>query len=143
MSKFKISQPAVLAALVTLIGCFTSAYAAAPGKKPNVVIFLADDLGYGDLATYGGKAQSPNIQKLADRGAMFTDYYAAAPVCSPSRAGLLTGRFPMSTGIFTYIRARRPGRDLAEEQVWLKESFLTMPEMLKSAGYQTAHFGKW
>lgn len=143
MSKLKISQPAFLAALVTLIGCFTSAYAAAPDKKPNVVIFLADDLGYGDLATYGGKAQSPNIQKLADRGAMFTDFYAAAPVCSPSRAGLLTGRFPMSTGIFTYIRARRPGRDLAEEQVWLEGTFPTMAEMLKSAGYQTAHFGKW
>lgn len=111
--------------------------------KPNVVILLADDLGYGDLATYGGKAQSPNIQTLAARGAMLTDFYAAAPVCSPSRAGLMTGMFPMATGIHTYIRARRPDRDLAEEQVWLSDSFPTMAEMLKAAGYQTAHFGKW
>ena len=67
--------------------------------KPNVVIIMADDMGYFDISCYGSDIQTPNIDRLAKEGLLLTDFYAAAPNCSPSRAGLLTGRTPSRTGV--------------------------------------------
>ena len=106
-------------------------------KQPNFIILLADDLGYSDLNCYGGKVITPNIDKLAGNGIKFTDFYALAPNCSPSRVGLLTGRFPTRTGMYSY----RP--EWGKHPMHLKMEEITIPEILKQHGYQTAHFGKW
>jgi arylsulfatase A len=105
-------------------------------KKPNIVLLYADDLGYGDLSCYGNKLiQTPNLDKMASEGMRFTDFYAPAPICSPSRAGLLTGRYPIQMGI---------------QQVFFPESWTGLPptetlipEALKSSGYVSGLIGKW
>lgn len=104
-------------------------------NKPNVLILLADDMGYTDLHCFGGKAFSPNLDDLADNGIRFTQFYAPAPNCSPSRTGLLTGRMPSRVGIYNY-RA-------VNQVMHLPDSEITIAELLKGNGYQTAHFGKW
>jgi len=106
------------------------------GDRPNFVIMVADDLGYGDLGSYGHPTvRTPNIDRLADEGLRFTDGYAAAPVCSPARTGLLTGRIPSRVGIYDWIP---PGSDVA-----LPVEETTVAELLRDAGYQTVYLGKW
>ena len=101
------------------------------GRRPNVVIFLADDLGCHDLGCWGaGDLKTPNIDRLAASGARFTNWYAAAPVCAPSRAALLTGRYPIRAGV--------PGNGPP-----LKPAEKTIAELVKPAGYATGLFGKW
>jgi arylsulfatase A len=104
-------------------------------EKPNIVILLADDMGYGDLGCYGGDAKTPHLDALAGSGIKFTNCYAGAPNCSPSRVSLLTGRMPVRAGMYSY----RP----PEHVMHLKDEEVTIAELLKGAGYQTAHFGKW
>ena len=102
---------------------------------PNIVILLADDLGYGDLGCYGGVAQTPNLDRLAKEGIRLTDFYAAAPNCSPSRAGMLTGRYATKVGMYNYMSPGHP--------MHLKEEEVTIAEIVKQKGYATGHFGKW
>ena len=104
-------------------------------EEPNILIMLADDMGYADLGCYGGISNTPNLDQLARSGILFTDFYAAAPNCSPSRSGLLTGRAPSRTGIYNYRPPNHP--------MHLRDEEITIAEVLKDAGYQTAHFGKW
>ncbi len=107
-------------------------------QKPNIVYILADDLGYGDLSCYGQKHfQTPNIDKLASQGMLFTQHYAGCTVCAPSRSSLMTG---LTTG-HTPIRGNK---SVEPEGQWPipAESF-TIAEMLKHAGYVTGAFGKW
>lgn len=126
-----------VAGLIGLALCAGSAMHsvyAADAKHPNLVIILADDLGYGDLGAYGHQiVKTPNIDKLAQEGVKFTDYYAPAPLCSPSRAGLLTGRMPFRTGIRSWI---------PEKNVALGRNELTIANLLKQQGYDTAIMGK-
>lgn len=107
-------QKTLMASLIGLAVCTGNAFSpalAAEAKQPNLVIIMADDLGYGDLATYGHQiVKTPNIDRLAQEGVKFTDYYAPAPLSSPSRAGLLTGRMPFRTGIRSWIPS---GKDVA------------------------------
>lgn len=103
--------------------------------QPNIIILLADDLGYGDLNTYDGISETPNLDKLAESGITFTDFYAPAPNCSPSRAGLLTGRNPNRVGMYSY----RP----PDSNMHLKDEEVTIAELLKQEGYRTGLFGKW
>jgi len=108
---------------------------AQPAKKPNVVIFLADDLGFGDTGHSGGEMATPNIDSLFKTGVSFDRFYAF-PVCSPTRSGLMTGRSPMRLGvIWTVIRPWE------KYGVPLEEHF--MPQSFKAAGYETAMTGKW
>ncbi len=102
---------------------------------PNVVILLADDLGYSDLSCYGGFAHTPHLDRLAKKGIRFTSFYAAAPNCSPSRAGLLTGRSPSKVGIYNYLSSKHP--------MHLRNEIVTLAELLKLKEYHTGHFGKW
>lgn len=103
--------------------------------RPNLIIFYVDDLGYGDLGAYGHNiVQTPNIDKLADEGIKYTQYYAPASLCSPSRAGLLTGRTPYRTGIRSWIPE---GQD-----IHLGENEITIAHQLKKVGYATAVMGK-
>lgn len=113
--------------------------------RPNILVILCDDLGYGDLECYGHPhIKTPHLNKLAAEGIRFTDFYSAAPVCSPSRVGLLTGRSPNRAGVYDWIPAAgdQPRPD-AREQVHLRRSETTIPALLKSAGYATCMSGKW
>ena len=131
------TQYAVLAlALAAMI--FSHFACAADGLRPNIVFILADDLGYGDVGCYGQKRiQTPNIDGIAKEGLRFTDFYAGCTVCAPSRCVLMTG---YHTG-HAHIRGNA-GRERPEIQV-LRESDVTVAEVLKKAGYATALCGKW
>jgi len=105
-------------------------------KPPNVVIFLADDLGYGDLGCYGHpRIKTPNLDAFAKEGMRLTQCYAASAVCSPSRSAILTGRTPHRNGVYTWIAEG--------SEVHLRTSENTIPKLLKEAGYATCHVGKW
>ena len=107
-----------------------------PTARPNVVILLADDLGYGDLGCYGNPViQTPYLDRLAASGLKLTHCYASSPVCSPSRAGLLTGKTPTRLGIHDWI----PENSV----VHLRRGETTIARLLQQAGYQTGFFGKW
>lgn len=131
--------------LVTVISCFqANMIAQVVDKQPNIVVFLCDDLGYGDLGSYGHPhIETPNIDKLASTGVRLTNFYAAAPVCSPSRAGLLTGRSPNRAGIYDFIIGGKRKRDDNRDMVHLRANEETIPQRLKSVGYQTCLVGKW
>ncbi len=112
-------------------------------KQPNIIVFLCDDLGYGDLSSYGHPfIKTPNIDKLAASGIKLTNFYAAAPVCSPSRVGLLTGRSPNRAGIYDFIPAPKKSED-HRDLVHLQAHEETIPSLLKTAGYATCLVGKW
>jgi arylsulfatase A len=109
---------------------------ASADERPNFLVILCDDLGYGDLGCYGHPSiKTPNLDKLATEGIRFTDCYSAAPVCSSSRAGLMTGRTPSRMGIYDWISAGHP--------MHLKKDEITIATLLKNAGYATCHVGKW
>ncbi len=121
---------------LALLSIPSAATAQAKAGRPNIVVILCDDLGYGDLGCYGHPAiKTPNLDKLASQGVRFTQCYAAAPVCSPSRAGLLTGRTPSRTGVYTWIDVNNPMHLPARE--------VTLATLLRPFGYRTAHIGKW
>ena len=107
-------------------------------EKPNIVYILADDLGYGDLSVYGQtNFQTPNLDKMASEGMLFTDHYSGTTVCAPSRSSLMSG---MHTG-HTAIRGNKEWKP--EGQWPMADSVFTMAEMLQEAGYVTGAFGKW
>jgi arylsulfatase A len=109
---------------------------AGEAKTPNIILFLADDLGYGDLGCYGHPViKTPHLDAFAKQGVRLTQCYAASAVCSPSRSALLTGRTPHRNGVFTWIAEG--------SAVHLRTSENTLPELLRSAGYATCHSGKW
>ena len=125
--------------LVVLL-CFLCVPRLLPAATPNIVIILADDLGYGDLGCYGSpNIRTPNLDRMAAEGMRFTQFYSAAEVCTPSRASLLTGRYPIRNGMchdqFRVIRNISTGGLPADE--------ITLPEALKARGYATACIGKW
>jgi arylsulfatase A len=117
-------------------------------SSPNIVFILADDLGWADLGCYGSKFhQTPNIDKLAAQGMRFTDAYAAAPICSPTRASILTGKYPARLHLTDWLPGRKdmPSQKLLRptihQQLALEET--TLPEFLKPIGYTSGSFGKW
>lgn len=143
----------LLIPMMILCGLGSVSHGADPVKqsaevRPNVIVILTDDQGTLDAGCYGAKdLQTPSIDRLAKRGLRFTQFYAAAPVCSPSRAGLLTGRYPVLAGMPGNAGAP-PNEGVNElsdtsapESIWAKQT--TMAEMFHAAGYATAHIGKW
>ena len=132
-------------ALTLLLAAFAATAAARP---PNIVFILMDDLGWADIGANGSSFyQTPNIDSLARDGVRFTDAYAAAPVCSPTRAAILTGKYPARLHLTDWL----PGRpDRADQKLlrpvieqMLAQSEFTLPEALQTAGYVSAHIGKW
>ena len=106
------------------------------GRLPNFIILFADDMGYGDLGCYGSpNIRTPNLDRMAEEGIRFTSFYVAAPVCTPSRVGLLTGRYP--------VRAGLPNNLGPDSKGGLPLTEITMAQMLKQRGYKTMAIGKW
>ena len=130
-------RSATLAAI--LLAALSAASGQAP-RPPNIIIIMADDLGYGDLGCYGHPSiRTPNLDRMAAEGMRFTDFYSSAPVCTPSRAGLMTGRLPVRTGMSSNTR-----RVLFPDSAGgLPADEITIARALKSRGYATACVGKW
>jgi len=111
-------------------------------KSPNFILFFVDDMGYGDLACYGNKLnRTPNLDKLADEGVRFTDFYAGAPLCTPSRTGLLTGTYPVRNNMAVNYRGECVCFPVDEKGLNTDE--ITIAELLKKKNYSTAIIGKW
>ncbi|MCF7818805.1 MAG: sulfatase-like hydrolase/transferase, partial [Kiritimatiellales bacterium] len=131
----------------------------ASAAQPNIVLILADDLGWTDTAVYGSTYyQTPNIDKLAKQGMRFTEAYAACPLCSPTRASIMSGQYPARIGMtaaFGHVKEVRLKAGMPESAsplfkavtpnavTRLDTAHYTLAEALKGAGYSTAHFGKW
>ena len=114
--------------------------------RPNIVFYLIDDLGWSDLACYGSEFhETPNLDRLAKSGMLFSDAYAACPVCSPTRASVMTGKYPARLGITDWIGASQKKNALVTpaNEAFLPDSEVTIGETLKKGGYKTAYFGKW
>ena len=137
-----------------------STYAA---QRPNIILFLVDDLGWMDLSCQGSRYyETPNLDRLASQGMRFTDAYAACAVCSPTRAAVQTGRYPARLGVTDWIRSRFQGGAIPEDKknpsgftggtrkflvprnaLWMESDEITIAELLKPAGYVSCHIGKW
>jgi arylsulfatase A len=124
----------IAALLLVPLASLHAADASKPAGKPNILILLADDMGYGDPGCYNpqSKIATPHIDRLAREGMRFTDAHAPGPLCHPSRYGLLTGRYPFRTDV-----SRWPQQPLIEV------GQMTIASLLKSQGYRTAMVGKW
>jgi len=142
-----------------VVGLVPAAWAAEGRRKPNLLFILCDDLGWRDTTPYGSTFhETPNIQRLRERGMMFTQAYAANPLCSPTRASIQTGLWPARIGITTpachlpeevfeeTVQTKAPPDKKAlmcQSATRLKQEYYTLAEALKDAGYRTGHFGKW
>ena len=129
----------LLALAFPLTGCAPDAEDTAPERPPNFVIIFVDDVGYGDLGSYGHPTiRTPNLDRMAAEGQRWTSFYAQASVCSPSRATLLTGRLHLRSGMYGRSRVLFP-----DSQSGLPDSEIVIAEALKEIGYATAVVGKW
>jgi N-acetylgalactosamine-6-sulfatase len=112
-------------------------------KKPNFVFIFADDLGWGDLGCYGNRQiRTPNLDQLARKGILFTQFYVSGSVCSPSRTAIMAGRFPARLGMHGHLARHEQNKARAMPN-WLDPKVHTVTRLLKDAGYVTGHFGKW
>jgi N-acetylgalactosamine-6-sulfatase len=127
---------AIRIAAAFLLAAISSSHAADPAAtKPNIILFVADDLGYRDLSCFGSPAvKTPHIDKIAAGGTKLTHFYTAGAVCSPTRASILTGRYPARIGILQHFNDR---------DGFVPTTIPTVAKMLRDAGYATAHVGKW
>ncbi len=135
----------LLVLVLTALNSTPEVVAATPAR-PNFVVILCDDLGWGDLASYGHPhIRTPHLDALARDGIRFTSAYSAAPVCSPARVGLFTGRSPNRAGVFDWIPAASPDASTAQSRhlTHLRREEVTLPQVLRTAGYATALAGKW
>jgi uncharacterized sulfatase len=136
-----------------ILSCCLSACTGDPGDKlkgarPNIVFILADDMGWADLPVYGNKFnEAPNLTQMAENGIRFTNAYAAGPVCSPTRASIMSGQYPARVGIIDFITGHwRPYEEVIvprNRTQYLPLEIYTLGEAMKDAGYATGYFGKW
>jgi len=152
MNKHRLNQ-AVLGFILLYVSFLLSACSnhessIMEGSKPNIIFILADDMGWADLPGYGNKFnEAPSLSKMADEGIRFSNAYAASPVCSSSRASIMSGQYPARVGIIDWI----PGHWRPYEEVvvpknrtqYLPLEIYTLGELMKDAGYTTGYFGKW
>jgi arylsulfatase A-like enzyme len=132
----KRSIKQILLSVAALI-CLTQL---ASAEKPNIILILADDLGIGDPSCYNGVQETPHLDRMAAEGMRFTDFHSAASMCSPTRASIMTGRYPHYFNIDSYL-SPVPGE--YGNTHGLDPEAVTLPKLIKDAGYKTALYGKW
>ncbi|MCH2614995.1 MAG: sulfatase-like hydrolase/transferase, partial [Opitutales bacterium] len=129
----------ILASVFIFCAAFSIAGIAQTSEKPNILLILVDDLGYMDLSSYGSEdIESPRIDELMSQGIRFDQFYSNCTVCSPTRASLMTGRYPDIAGVPGVVR-----QNASNSLGYLDPTSLTLPDMLKTGGYDTAMIGKW
>jgi arylsulfatase A len=151
MSRIKSPFTALFIACLSLLltgACSNSPENHLSGSKPNIIFILADDLGWADLPAYGNRFnEAPNISRMAAEGVRFTDAYAACPVCSPTRASIMSGQYPARVGVIDFITGHwRPYEEVTvpkNRTQYLPEEIITLGETMQEAGYATGYFGKW
>ncbi len=148
MKSHPVNSLFALLTLFLLQGCSQKQTDSLTGSKPNIVFILADDLGWADLPVYGNRFnEAPRLTQMAEEGIRFTDAYAACPVCSPTRASIMSGQYPARVGIIDFISGHwRPYEEVIvpkNRQQYLPLEIYTMAEALKDAGYRTGYYGKW
>lgn len=112
-------------------------------RRPNIIMILIDDMGWGDFSCFGNKkAKTPQVDRLAAEGIRFEQFYVASPICSPSRVALSTGQYPQRWRISSYLNNREENTARGMDH-WLDPKAPMLARMLKDAGYATGHFGKW
>lgn len=129
--------------MLVWLACILSPAWSVESRRPNMIMILIDDMGWGDLSCFGNKdAKTPNIDRLAAEGLRFEQFYTASPICSPSRVGLSTGQYPQRWRIGSFLnnRGENNARGMAQ---WLDPQAPMIARMLQEAGYATGHFGKW
>jgi len=135
-----MKSPVNVLSVSIALSCFTSAAAAKElAEKPNIILIMADDMGYGDIGCYGSRSiKTPVLDKMAADGIKFTDYHSNGAVCTPTRASLLTGNYQQRVGLEGVINAQMDKRIYG-----IADSEVTMAEIFQKSGYQTGIFGKW
>lgn len=132
-----------LAMFFALLAVACQSAIAADQARPNILIVFVDDLGWGDVACFGGaEVPTPNMDRLAAEGTRFTQFYTASPICSASRCGLLTGQCPARWRITSYLQTKA-GNRICEQADYLDPHAPSYVRTFKNAGYATAHVGKW
>lgn len=132
----------LLVLLMAAVDWCASPVAAMEPERPDLIVILADDLGWGDLSCYGGEVPTPALDRMAAEGLRFTQGYVTAPICSPSRCGLLTGQHPARWRITSYLQTRA-GNLACGQADFLDPAAPSLPRVVRGLGYATAHIGKW
>src|SRR6188472_448089 len=131
---------ALLLSLVLAVAPRSASAQVGGAQRPNVVLIMTDDAGYGDLGSYGAPdVRTPNIDRLAKEGVRLTDFYANGSTCTPTRAGLISGRYQQRFALELPLGARNPG----DHEKGLAVTGRSLPQLLKNGGYTTALIGKW
>jgi arylsulfatase A-like enzyme len=125
--------------LLALLGALLGSAAA---ERPNILLIVVDDMGWGDVSCFGGQVPTPNMDRLAKEGMQFRQFYVASPICSASRCGMITGQFPARWRITSYLQTKAGNRE-CEQADFLDPQAPSLPRVFKTAGYATAHIGKW
>ena len=142
VAKYTFTQLLNLIVLIALVTACAPNNLEEETERPNIVFIMVDDLGWSDLSYNGsGTYESPNVDRLSQQGMRLPNFYSAGPVCSPTRASILSGKYPVRTGITTYLLA--PERDPKHISSQFPVEETTFAEVLKEHGYKTGYFGKW
>lgn len=132
-----------LIVILALVSCLFTADNVTAADRPNILTVFIDDMGWSDLSSYGGtRTETENIDRLANEGLRFTNFYVMSPICSPSRVALSTGQYPARWRITSYLNNRNSNRERGVAQ-WLDLEAPMLARELNKAGYATGHFGKW